>query len=90
MCVPLRYILYCAQCISVEVTGRVSMICVDASSAAGGAALSQMATEGRFHEDVFGVKMSPNNTPQNSARLAGKQAEMLKLVNMIKADDAKG
>ena len=48
-----------------------------------------MATEGRIHEDVFGLQM-PSNSLQNSARLAGKQAEMLKLVELIKADDATG
>lgn len=49
-----------------------------------------MAAQGRYHEDVFGVMVSAKAAQQTRAKLAGKKAELLKLAELVRADDAAG
>ncbi len=56
----------------------------------GGAELSDMASKGRYHEDVFGVMISAKAAQQTRVNLASKKAELLELAALVRSCDTAG
>ncbi len=56
----------------------------------GGAELSDMASKGRYHEDVFGVMISAKAAQQTRLNLASKKAELLELAALVRSCDTAG
>ena len=56
----------------------------------GGAELSDMASKGRYHEDVFGVMISAKVAQQTRVNLASKKAELLELAHLVRSCDIAG